>query len=120
MFNVAVPDYVILNYDFIIWTSFTDQMNTIVEKINWSEGSYWGEPGKFKFKVNIDSFENTTEMADNERIIKTNFTFNFCTSVLNHLRKIYYYKKKAQYICWAFFNFTYFWITLNQLLYNIS
>jgi len=48
-----------------------------VEKVNYSDGAYWGEPGKFKFKVNIDNFENTTEMADSERIIKTNFTFNF-------------------------------------------
>ena len=74
MFNVAVPDYVILNYDFIIWTSFTDQMNTIVEKINWSEGSYWGEPGKFRFRCTIDSFEDASEYEGNKRSIKTNFS----------------------------------------------
>ena len=44
MFNVAIPDYVVLDYEFTIWTSFTDQMNNIIEKIQWSEGSYWGEP----------------------------------------------------------------------------
>ena len=74
MFNVAVPDYVILNYDFIIWTSFTDQMNSIVEKINWSEGSYWGEPGKFRFRCTIDSFEDASEYEGNRRSIKTNFS----------------------------------------------
>ena len=74
MFNVAVPDYVILNYDFIIWTSFTDQMNSIVEKINWSEGSYWGEPGKFRFRCTIDSFEDASEYEGNKRSIKTNFS----------------------------------------------
>ena len=76
-YTVAMPDYMTMTYECIIWTTYIEQMNKIIEKINWSDGSYWGEPGKFKFKVNIDSFENTTEMADNERIIKTNFTFNF-------------------------------------------
>ncbi|SVC25549.1 uncharacterized protein METZ01_LOCUS278403, partial [marine metagenome] len=75
-YTVAMPDYVMMTYECIVWTPFIEQMNNIVEKINYSDGAYWGEPGKFKFKVNIDSFENTTEMADNERIIKTNFTFN--------------------------------------------
>ena len=76
-YTVAMPDYVMMTYECIVWTPFIEQMNNIVEKINYSDGAYWGEPGKFKFKVNIDSFDNTTEMADNERIIKTNFTFNF-------------------------------------------
>jgi len=74
MYAVSVPDYVILNYDFIIWTSFTDQMNSIVERINWAEGSYWGEPGKFRFRATIDSFEDNSEYESNRRNIKTNFS----------------------------------------------
>ena len=58
-------------------TTLIEQMNSIVEKINWSGGSYWGEPNKFKFKANIESFEDATEMVDNERMIKTTFSFNF-------------------------------------------
>ena len=30
-YNVAMPDYVTLSYEFIIWTSYIDQMNQIVE-----------------------------------------------------------------------------------------
>ena len=74
MFNVAVPDYVTLSYDFIVWTNFTDQMNKIVETINWSEGSYWGEPGKFRFRATIDSFEDASEYDETRRNIKTNFS----------------------------------------------
>ena len=44
---------------------------------NYSEGAYWGEPNKFKFLSSIDSFEDATEMDDNERIIKTNFNMSF-------------------------------------------
>ena len=71
MYQVAVPDYVTLSYEAIIWTSYLEQMNKIVERINWSDGSYWGEPNKFKFQSRIESFEDATEMADNERIVKT-------------------------------------------------
>ena len=74
MYSVAVPDYVVLSYDFTIWTNFTDQMNNIIEKINWSEGSYWGETGKFRFRATIDSFDDASEFEENRRSIKTNFS----------------------------------------------
>ena len=73
-YNVAVPDYMVLNYDFIIWTSFMDQMNKLIEKINFSAGSYWGEPGKMKFRTIIETFTDATEVADNERLVKTEFS----------------------------------------------
>ena len=66
-YNVMLPDYVNLSYDFIIWTSYIEQMNAIVEKVVYSDGAYWGEPGKLKFQSNIESFEDSTEMSDNER-----------------------------------------------------
>ena len=75
LYTVGVPDYVSVTYDFIVWTSYTEQMNKIIEKIIYSEGSYWGEDGKFKFRTSIDSYTDASEMSVNsERIIKTNFT----------------------------------------------
>ena len=72
-YNVAVPDYMILNYDFIIFTSYIEQMNKLVERINWSAGSYWGEPGKMRFRTNVETFTDASE-TDGERLIKTTFT----------------------------------------------
>ena len=37
LYKVAVPDYVRLSYDFVIWTSYVEQMNKIVEQIIYSE-----------------------------------------------------------------------------------
>ena len=74
LYSVAVPDYVNISYDFIVWTNFTDQMNEIIEKINWNEGSYWGEPGKFRFRATIDSFDDASEYEDTTRRIKTSFS----------------------------------------------
>jgi hypothetical protein len=73
-YNVAVPDYMVLSYDFIIWTSYIEQMNKLVERINWSAGSYWGEPNQMRFRTNIDSFTDSTEVSDRERIVKTEFS----------------------------------------------
>ena len=75
LYTVGVPDYVSLTYDFIIWTSYTEQMNKIIEKIIWSEGAYWGEDGKFKFRTSIDSYTDASEYTVNsERLIRTNFS----------------------------------------------
>jgi len=72
-YNVAMPDYVQMTYEFTIWTSYIDQMNKIVEKINYSDGAYWGEPGKMRFRTRIDSFSDASQI-DGERLIKTTFS----------------------------------------------
>jgi len=75
LYTVAVPDYVSVTYDFIVWTSYTEQMNKIIEKIIFSEGAYWGEDGKFKFRTTIDSYTDASEISVNsERLIRTNFS----------------------------------------------
>jgi hypothetical protein len=72
-YNVSFPDYVTLTYDFIIWTSFIEQMNKIVERMNYSDGAYWGNPEKMRFRSTIDSFDDATEIGEAERLIRTNF-----------------------------------------------
>jgi hypothetical protein len=73
-YNVMLPDYVTLTYDFIIWTSYIEQMNKIVERVVYSDGAYWGHPDKMRFRTSIDSFTDATEISDTERIVRTNFT----------------------------------------------
>jgi len=73
-YNVTFPDYVTLTYDFIIWTSYIEQMNKIVEKVVYSDGAYWGDPDKMRFRTSVDSFTDATEVSDAERLVRTNFT----------------------------------------------
>lgn len=73
-YNVTFPDYVTLTYDFIIWTSYIEQMNKIVERVTYSDGSYWGDPDKLRFRTKIDSFTDATEISDIERLVRTNFS----------------------------------------------
>ena len=74
-YNVAMPDYMTLSYEFTVWTSYIEQMNRIVEKINFSDGAYWGEPGKMRFRSRIESFSDASQV-EGERLIKTTFSMN--------------------------------------------
>ena len=49
-------------------------MNKLIEMINYSSDSYWGDPERFKFNARIDTYNNTTEIQQGDnRIVKTNF-----------------------------------------------
>ena len=72
-YNVSVPDYVTLNYTFTVWTSYIKQMNHVIEKFTYSDGLYWGHSQKMRFKTNIDSFDDVTEIGDTERIVSSTF-----------------------------------------------
>tara|TARA_Y100001937_G_scaffold90946_1_gene123091 strand:- start:454 stop:2130 length:1677 start_codon:yes stop_codon:yes gene_type:complete len=80
-YNVAMPDYMTLSYEFTVWTSYIEQMNRIIEKINYSDGAYWGEPGKMKFKTQIESFSDASQV-EGERLIKTTFSVNLYGYIL--------------------------------------
>ena len=73
----VVPDYVNLQYSVIVQTYYMDQLNKIVEAINYASDSYWGDPERFKFKAMIDGFTNANQLADGqERVVRSNFTIN--------------------------------------------
>ena len=49
-------------------------MNKLIESINYSSDSYWGDKEKFQFNTKIDQFNNTTELTvGDNRIVKTTF-----------------------------------------------
>ena len=70
--NTVIPDYVDITYDVIIWTDYVESMNTLVESLIYSEGSYWGDMERFKFRAKIDNFANVTELPqDGDRLVRT-------------------------------------------------
>jgi len=73
IYSVVVPDYIIVTYECVIWTSFITQMNNIVEQVQYAEGDYWGDDKKFKFKAKIDSIDMIVEL-DKGRVVRSNFT----------------------------------------------
>jgi len=74
-YAVVIPDYMTLNYDFIISTYYVEQMNGLVEAINYASDSYWGDPQRFKFRANINSIATDTILPPSgERIVKSTFS----------------------------------------------
>ena len=72
---VVIPDFITLDYTCTIWCDYVSQMNKLIESINYSSDSYWGDKEKFQFNTKIDQFNNQTEIqiGDN-RIVKTTFS----------------------------------------------
>ena len=74
-YDIVMPDYVSITYEVMIWTDFTEHMNKIVEAFQYATDEYWGNKDGFKFRVRIDSFDNTTEVGEGtQRIVRTTFT----------------------------------------------
>ncbi len=73
-YAIVIPDYVTIKYSCVIYTYYVEQMNKIVEAINYASDSYWGDPARFKFNARIDSFNTIIEVADGQdRSIKSTF-----------------------------------------------
>ncbi len=72
--SVTIPDYVDLTYDFLLWTDYIEQMNPLIETLNFEMDSYWGDRGEFKFKVRVDDYTIDTEVpAEGDRYVKASF-----------------------------------------------
>ena len=70
----VIPDYVTVTYSCTIMTYYIEQLNKVVEAMNYASDSYWGDPSRFKFKAMIDTFTLATESEINkERIVKATF-----------------------------------------------
>jgi len=71
---VVIPDFITLDYTCTIWCDYISQMNKLIESINYSSDSYWGDKEKFKFNSRIDQFNNITELTiGDNRVVKTTF-----------------------------------------------
>jgi hypothetical protein len=70
----VIPDYVTLTYSCIIFTDYVEQINPIIEAINFASDSYWGDFSRFKFRAKVDSFTSTTEVTTADgRAVKSTF-----------------------------------------------
>lgn len=71
---VVMPDYVTITYSCIIQTYYMDQLNKLIEAVNYASDSYWGDPKRYKFMSKIDSFQTNVEISEGkDRFVKGNF-----------------------------------------------
>ncbi len=76
LFNITMPDYVEVNYECMVWTNFTEQLNAVIEQLQFA-GSYWGDKEKFKFNTSVGEFNIINEVGEGtERINRVEFSLN--------------------------------------------
>jgi hypothetical protein len=74
-YAVVVPDYVNMTYDFIVATYYVEQLNKIIEAINYASDSYWGNPERYQFRARIDNFATPVQVEQRgERSVKATFS----------------------------------------------
>lgn len=83
-FSVTTPpNFVNINYEFVLWTNFISQMNSLVEAFTEFNNQYWGEGQERKFFSLIENISDASEMNRNgERFIKSTFSVNSRASLL--------------------------------------
>jgi len=71
---VVTPDYVTIEYECIVWTYTVEQMDKMVESLNFASRSYWGDPNKFQFYSSIETFsDNISYDIGQDRAVKCTF-----------------------------------------------
>ena len=76
-YSVAIPSYVTVTYEVMIWTSFTEHMNKIVEAFQYATDRYWGTETGYRFKTSLDTFDTQQEVGQGtERMLRTTFTMS--------------------------------------------
>lgn len=70
----VTPDYVTVEYECVLFTYFVEQMDKLIEALNFASRSYWGDPNRFQFMSMIDSFQDEIAYSVGEnRAVKSTF-----------------------------------------------
>jgi hypothetical protein len=73
-YAVVMPDYLTVTYTCAVFTYYVEQLNKIVEAMEYASDAYWGNPQRYQFKAMIDSFGFQTELTNNdERVVRSTF-----------------------------------------------
>lgn len=74
IYKIQMPEYVELNYECMVWTSYTEQLNAVIEQLQYTS-SYWGDKEKFKFRISLGEFNVINEVGEGtERINRIEFS----------------------------------------------
>ena len=76
LYSITMPQYVEVTYQCMVWTSYTEHLNKVIEQLQYS-GTFWGDKDKFKFKVILSDFEIINEVGEGtERINRIEFSLS--------------------------------------------
>jgi len=71
---VPVPEFIDVSYEMVLWTTYTTQMNSLIEQIMPLNGFAWGTTYKFPVFIGDYSFEVTNTGTD-DRLVRARIPF---------------------------------------------
>ena len=81
-YSVDVPKYVQVEYELLVWTNNTVQLNEIVEQLIWFDGKAFGDAHKFITHIDPPSFESMNSTGE-DRIVRANMSMRTKAYILN-------------------------------------
>lgn len=94
-----VPEYITVSYDLLIWTEYTDQMNSIIEQIMPLNGFAWGTTWKFPTTITDYTFD-TVNTTGEDRLVRASLPLTVQGTMLmsselraSNITKMYSVKK---------------------------
>lgn len=81
-YALSIPKFVELQYELIIWTNYTFQMNEIIEQLLWFDGKAFGDTYKFITHVESPTPDQTNTIGE-DRLVKTTISLRTKAYILN-------------------------------------
>ena len=81
-YSVDIPKFVQIEYELLIWTNNTQQLNEIVEQLMWWDGKAFGDSYKFITHIDPPTFESVNTPGD-DRIVRANMSMRTKAHILN-------------------------------------
>lgn len=81
-YSIDVPKFVQVEYELLIWTNNTIQLNEVVEQLMWFDGKAFGDAHKFITHIDPPSFENINSTGE-DRIVRASMPMRTKAYILN-------------------------------------
>jgi hypothetical protein len=81
LFVSSVPEYVDVSYDLLLWTEYTEQLNSVVEQIMPNGGLAWGTTWKFPTYIQDYTFETMSSPGE-DRIVRASLPLTVKATLL--------------------------------------
>jgi hypothetical protein len=67
----SIPEYVDVSYDLLIWTEYTEQLNSVIEQIMPTGGFAWGTTWKFVTNIQDYTFDTVSTPGEDRAVRAT-------------------------------------------------
>jgi len=81
-YSMDVPKFVQIEYELLIWTNNSIQLNEIVEQFIWFDGKAFGDAHKFITHIDPPTFETVNNTGE-DRIVRANMSMRTKAHILN-------------------------------------